>query len=228
MSLFNIAIFICLLLKLYALDSNSYFVNNSTLVGPDQYLLYWNYTSTEIIFKTVVKTNGWLGFGISPNGEMAYSDLIVAYMNQNGTVNFTNRYVESSSILPIINKKQFWSMLFYTQKNGYTTAIFKRKLVICNVTNSIDIEPGTQYTIFAWGDSFSKTKNYTDIKYHSSVNRSSASLPLISSLNANVKLNMTQIETFDLNINVKAHLFIIVLLNYLILGLFEKVNFRLA
>jgi hypothetical protein len=81
-------------------------------------------------------------------------------MNQNGNVNFTNRYVESSSSLPIINKKQFWSMLFYTQKNGYTTAIFKRKLVICNVTNSIDIEPGTQYTIFAWGDSFSKTKNY--------------------------------------------------------------------
>ena len=198
----KIAILISLFFELNAVDSNSYFVNNSTLVGPDQFLLFWNYTNTEIIFKTVVKTNGWIGFGLSPNGDMAYSDLIVAYINRNGSVNFTNRYVESSSSLPKINIKQFWFMLFFSQKDGFTTAIFKRKLVICNVTNSIDIEPGTQYTIFAWGDSFSVAKNYTDIKYHSPSNRSSASLPLISSLNANVKLNMSQIETLDLNFNV--------------------------
>lgn len=87
----KIAILIGLLANLNALDSDSYFVNNATLVGPDQYLLYWNYSAIDITFKTVVKTNGWIGFGLSPNGDMANSDLIVAYLNQNGSINFTNR-----------------------------------------------------------------------------------------------------------------------------------------
>ena len=63
----NLAIFICLLGQLNAIDLNANFVNSATLAGPDRYLLYWNYTNTDITFKAVVKNTGWLGFGISPN-----------------------------------------------------------------------------------------------------------------------------------------------------------------
>jgi len=197
----KIAILICLLAELNAVDSNTFFVNNVTLTAPDQYFLYWNYTSTDITFKVVVKTNGWIGFGISPNGGMAFSDLVVAYLNQNGSVNFTNRYVGAAKSLPIINPNQYWSRLYYNQQNGYTTAIFTRQLVICNASNSIDIVSGTQYVIFAWGNSFSTTSSSTDIAYHLS-NRSSTSLPLISTLNKNIVLNMSQIETYDFIVNV--------------------------
>ena len=198
----KIAILTCLLVKLNAIDSSTFFVNNATLMGPDQYLLYWNYTSTDITFKAVVKTTGWLGFGISPNGGMPYSDLVVAYLNQNGSVNFTNRYVGSSNSLPVINPYQYWSMLYYNQQNGFTTAIFTRNLVICNASNSIDIVSGTQFVIFAWGNSFGSSGSFTDISYHSSSNRSSSSLPLISTLNRNIALNMSQLETYDFIVNV--------------------------
>jgi hypothetical protein len=135
---------------------------------------------------------------------MAQSDLIVAYLNQNQvmTVNFTNRYVGYLSSLPLINENQFWSMLDYSQKNGYTTVIATRKIKICNLTNSIDIVPGTQHVIAAWGNLFSNKNSFTDIEYHSAKNRSSSLLPLISSLNENIDLDMNEIEIFDFTVNV--------------------------
>jgi len=173
-------------------------VNNATLIGPDKYSLYWNFTSTDITFKIIVKnTNGWVGFGLSPNGNMPGSDLIVAYLNQNGngSVNFTNRYAVTQ-VIPIINPIQYWSMLYYSELNGYTTVIFKRLLQVCNIPNSFQIVNGTQFLIFAWGNTFSNN----DIKYHN-LNRSSTSLPLINTLNTRITLNMSQVQTYDFRVN---------------------------
>jgi hypothetical protein len=180
------------------LNSNTYFVNNATLTGPDQYLLYWNYTATDITFKVVVKTSGWVGFGLTPNGGMPYSDLVIAYKKTDGSADFTNRYVESSNGLPVVNSIQNWKMLLYQQENSFTTVIFTRKIQICNSAHSIDILPGAQLIIFAWGDSFSQN----NIAYHGTKNRSSTALPLISSLNRKVVLNMSEIETYDFTVNV--------------------------
>jgi dimethyladenosine transferase 1 len=177
-------------------DSNSYFVNNVTIIEPDKYALYWNFTSTDITFKVVVKnTGGWIGFGLSPDGEMYGADLIVAYLNSNGSVNFTNRYALTET-LPIINPIQYWNLLYYSQSNGYTTVIFNRQLQICNIPNSFSIENGTQYIIVSWGS----VLNNNDITYHST-NRTSTSLPLINTLNTRISLNMTQVKTFDFRVN---------------------------
>ena len=189
--------------KLNAIDSNSYFVNNATLIAPDNYLLYWNFTKTDITFKIVAKsTNGWIGFGISPNGAMESSDIIIAYKLSNGTVSFTDRHTDSASKSLIMDKQQNWNLLSYSEMNGLTTIIFTRKIEICNLGASddffIDIVPGTQYIIYAWGN----LGPNGEILYHSSLNRSSTSLPLISSLNRNIVLNMSQIETFDFTVNV--------------------------
>lgn len=194
-----------LLLSLLTLSQyqSQEFVNRATLAGSDQYLLYWNYTSTNITFKVIVKTLGWIGFGLSPSGGMANSDLIVAFQNPNGTLSFTNRYVGPVESLPVINPNQYWSLLNYSKLNGSTTLTFTRSLVICNRAYSINIVPGSQFVIFAWGDSFTtNSANYTDIGYHSPVNRGSSSLPLISTLNSKVSLNMTQIETREFIVNV--------------------------
>lgn len=190
-------VFISILKTSGAVDSNTYFVNNVTLLGSDQYSLYWNYTLTDITLKIVVKTTGWVGFGLSPNGGMPNSDLVIAYKNADGSTNFSNRYVGSSNGVPIMDSTQNWMMLYFQQENGFTTVAFTRKIQICNSVHSIDILPGTQSIIFAWGSSFSKN----DIAYHGG-NRSSTQLPLISSLNRKVVLNMSEIETYDFTVNV--------------------------
>lgn len=66
---------------------------NVTLV-PDNYWLYWNFSrTTEIIkFAVRVKTTGWIGFGLSPNGQMPGSDVIIGWMDET-TTHFSVSYI---------------------------------------------------------------------------------------------------------------------------------------
>lgn len=181
-------------------DSNSIFMNKHVLVDPDQYVLMWNYTDTDIIFKIVVKHIGWIGFGLSPNGEMDNSDIIVAYLNSNGSVNFTDRHTEESP-MTYIDKSQDWYLLFYEQKDGFTTVVFTRKLVICKSNSDdldIDILSGIQHLIYAWGSNFING----DITYHGPVNRSTTVVSLLNTVNQNIVLNMDEIETVEYRVNV--------------------------
>ena len=47
------------------------------------YDLYWNFSTVDetIHFAVKVKTTGWVGFGISPNGQMPGSDVIIAWVD---------------------------------------------------------------------------------------------------------------------------------------------------
>ena len=89
------------------------------------------------------------------------------------------------------------------QTNSFSIVKFTRKIVICNRTNDdedMDIQPGTPFVVFAWGNSLS---NNNDIQYHGANNRNSKVLPLIGSLREAVKLNMSEITTYDFLANVK-------------------------
>ena len=58
--------------------------------GNPLYTLHWNFSATEetITFGVNVSTNGWVGFGISPNGGMTNSDVVIGWVNDNGEVFF--------------------------------------------------------------------------------------------------------------------------------------------
>jgi hypothetical protein len=53
---------------------------------------YWNFTSTDLIGEIHVRTTGWVGFGLSPNGGMDKSDVFIGWIDDNGTSNFTVGY----------------------------------------------------------------------------------------------------------------------------------------
>ena len=64
--------------------------NYVDLIDNGIFRFYWSYTSTDLTGEIHVKTNGWVGFGFSPNGGMSNSDVIVGWINDgNGAVNFT-------------------------------------------------------------------------------------------------------------------------------------------
>ena len=50
------------------------------------YGLHWNFTrSTETIYFAVnVSTTGWIGFGLSPNGQMPGSDVVIGWVSNAG------------------------------------------------------------------------------------------------------------------------------------------------
>ena len=199
-------------------DENTYFSNSADLSKDVN--LKWNFTTEDIYFKLVVNTNGWVGFGLSPNGDMANSDTILAWTNPDGTIQFKDSHTFNRNVW--VDTVEHWKRLFYTKANGKTTVIFTRKLKICppasqpaNETN-INVEP-TAYVIYAFGTNF--RNNFP--AYHGT-SRGSKSLPLLVP-NEKVQLQMSQIEEveFVVDVNQSVH-FKIVVFSLLIQFLFLK------
>ena len=56
----------------------------------DGYTLHWNFDLEEqtISFAVNVSTTGWVGFGLSPNGQMPQSDVIIGWVDNDGNTQF--------------------------------------------------------------------------------------------------------------------------------------------
>lgn len=189
---FIFLIFLCIFnVHCVTYNENTYFVNTADLSGQN-YKVDWNYTSTDIVFRITAKTIGWVGFGLSPNGGMKNSDMILAWTDSNGSPQFRDAHSANSNNV-IYDTVQNWERLYYSVSNGVTTVIFKRSIKVCNPNqpaSEINIEvAATQYVIFAWSTAFSNNLP----TYHSGT-RGSKFLPLLSSLNSRIVLDMNKIE----------------------------------
>ena len=54
------------------------------------YKLHWNVDiqAGTIAFAVNVSTTGWVGFGLSPNGQMPGSDVVIGWVESNGQTMF--------------------------------------------------------------------------------------------------------------------------------------------
>ena len=57
-----------------------------TLDSASKYELYWNFDlkRENISFAVRVQTKGWVGFGLSPNGQMPNSDVVIGWVDDSG------------------------------------------------------------------------------------------------------------------------------------------------
>ena len=62
-------------------DLSARFENFQQLSPSPAYDLYWNATRTTIAFAVRVETEGWVGFGISPNGLRINSDVVMGFVD---------------------------------------------------------------------------------------------------------------------------------------------------
>ena len=80
---------ICALSALLSLASAAHDLSSypfsATLLdkGEDSYELFWSFDRDlkNITFAVRVNTTGWVGFGLSPNGEMTNSDLVLGWVD---------------------------------------------------------------------------------------------------------------------------------------------------
>ena len=58
------------------------------------YKLHWNFDLEKqtIAFAVNVSTTGWVGFGLSPNGQMPQSDVVIGWVKDDGTTTFHVSY----------------------------------------------------------------------------------------------------------------------------------------
>ena len=56
----------------------------------DGYKLHWNFDLEQqtIDFAVNVSTTGWIGFGLSPNGQMPQSDVVIGWVDNDGNTVF--------------------------------------------------------------------------------------------------------------------------------------------
>ncbi|RNA26714.1 DBH monooxygenase -like protein [Brachionus plicatilis] len=117
-----------------------------------QYKLYWKILrNDEIQFELHCRTTGWVGFGISPNGGMSGSDIMIGWIDSDGNAHLKDTHAISKSA-PLVDDVQNWELLDASENEGYTILKVKRKLRTCD-NDDIEIRMETQRLIFAWSDS---------------------------------------------------------------------------
>ena len=102
--------------------------------NPQQYQILWKLINKdEIQFEIHCKTTGWVGFGISPNGGMAGSDIAIGWVKDNKA--YLRDCHSDSQTPPVEDKKQDTILIEGAEIDGYTILKFKRKLVTCDEAN---------------------------------------------------------------------------------------------
>lgn len=155
----------------------TYYTNTADLADENDFVFYWNTTSDQrLVGEIHARTLGWVGFGLSPNGGMDGSDVIVAWIDgYNGIANFTDRHIVGREVL--IDANQTWALKGSYRREGFTVIQFERPLVSCD-PDDISIEVGTPFFIYAMGDDHPAFGQ--DIGYHL-MKRGAKALNIISS-----------------------------------------------
>ncbi|XP_064399035.1 DBH-like monooxygenase protein 2 homolog [Halichondria panicea] len=128
------------------------------------YKLHWSFDlqAGTIAFAVNVSTTGWVGFGLSPNGQMPGSDVIIGWVDQTGAVQFKDRYA-TGRFLPPVDLSQDWFLVSGEEENGYTILEFTRNLTSCDM-NDLNIEADTARVI--WSYRSSDPTSESDIRGH--------------------------------------------------------------
>lgn len=105
---------------------------------PDQYQLFWKIINDdEIQFEVHCKSTGWVGLGLSTNGGMAGSDIVIGWV-KNGKAYLKDCYA-SEKAQPIEDLEQNYELIDGAEADGYTILKFKRKLITCDLLKDKDI-----------------------------------------------------------------------------------------
>ncbi|XP_041420557.1 DBH-like monooxygenase protein 1 isoform X1 [Xenopus laevis] len=121
--------------------------HSAMLDGQGKYMLHWRHHGTSVTFLLQVETLGYVGFGFSPNGDMASSDIVIGGV-EGGKPYLQDFYSDSNRILHRDPHQNY--LLEYAMENGtYTILKFSRDLHTCD-PNDKTITESTIRVIWAF------------------------------------------------------------------------------
>uniref|UniRef100_A0A672I0U6 Monooxygenase, DBH-like 1, like n=1 Tax=Salarias fasciatus TaxID=181472 RepID=A0A672I0U6_SALFA len=112
--------------------------------------LKWGFDSLQgnITFQLVVNSTGWVGFGLSPNGGMQGSDIVIGGLGSDGSY-FTDRHATGNS-MPLVDEHQDYTLLYMTEDEGQTSMTFQRSIQACD-EDDFHITAQPVKVIYAYG-----------------------------------------------------------------------------
>ena len=127
------------------------------------------------------------------------SDAIVAWIDSNGKINFTDRHIIGRNVL--IDKEQNWFLINSRKSNNLTTIQFKRLINTCDDQDMV-IPNGTVRVVVSWNNELPPVGE--DISYHGPNDRSPLSVIILNAINQPLVITAAdKIETYEFNVNVK-------------------------
>ena len=79
------------------------FAYYSFIDSDDEYALYWNlFNESHLEIGLEVRTSGWIGFGLSANGQMPNADIVIGWIDpDDGEVHLESRFVHTCWTRPL-------------------------------------------------------------------------------------------------------------------------------
>lgn len=111
--------------------------------------LYWKTNATHITFEVHVKARGYVGFGLSPNGDMYPADIVTGWV-KHGHAYLQDRH-STGHFEPTVDASQDW-VLLHGEENEFGTVIKTvRKLDTCD-DDDVKITNDTLRVIFSYSE----------------------------------------------------------------------------
>ncbi|XP_077367206.1 DBH-like monooxygenase protein 2 homolog isoform X2 [Festucalex cinctus] len=118
--------------------------------------LKWGFDDANITLKFIVNTSGWIGFGLSPGGDMAGADLVMGGVGPQGS--YFKDYFSTANSYPTEDRLQSYTLLSLLEAEGQTLMTFSRPLQTCDQQDRNITDQATNL-IYAYGPT-------DDIGYH--------------------------------------------------------------
>ena len=175
---------------------NDDFVEKTYLDETHKFRLYWtNEANGKIKIGIEAETTGWLALGISPNGGMLNSDIMIGWVDGDGTVHLEDRYTDNNGKDngPVLDTQNDLELISGEQVGGITRIQFRRSKCTGDSDHDSPILKGTTQIIYAW-------RNDGVIAWHGVSNRGSQSVNLHYG-----QTNEVEMESDAVSLELKMH-----------------------
>ncbi|XP_059472365.1 MOXD1 homolog 2-like [Neocloeon triangulifer] len=115
----------------------------------DRYLVRWTPGADDVTFEVSVATLGYVGFGLSLDGRMQGSDVVIGWV-QHGRTIFQDRHVSKGHVEPIVDASQDWELLRGMENDTHTVLTFRRAYDTCDRDQDIRITNDTMRMVWAY------------------------------------------------------------------------------
>jgi hypothetical protein len=186
-----VALFACVL----PLTLADEFERSLALAPDNRYTLFWRTTGNtendEIIFQIQAKTRGWVGAGLSPNGGMKGSDIVVAGVRDSDGEPYLYDMHADCNCFPREDSQNNYNLIDGTQNATHTIVTFSRKINTCDKQ---DFPISNDTVRFIWAMHSEDAVSPQDFRKHEPNSRGTRSLlffgedlPSVQSLPPDVK-----------------------------------------
>ncbi len=125
------------------------------IIAGGDYKLYWRLDGQEIHLGIVAETTGWVALGIDPGTRMKDADMILGWVNQDGSVNMTDAYATGETGPHPPDRSLGGNRDIYgyngTESGGSTTIEFSRLLSTGDSYDKVIPQEGRLKILWAFG-----------------------------------------------------------------------------